>query len=203
MLSDEAKLDLGVALNEASLVDLEVHRDRATVVCMLEVLTLPVQGPEPEDRTVALLLRPVGRLAASLRLGRWDDDAAPVASFGIDDLGSVVRSFGGQPIYGWEFIDPSDTSWPSWRDRLSLDERLAANAGDGHVIELFQESLGGPPRHLDLRIWFDTLHVVRRDGTELQLDEFIAGGLRWWEAMRAGDPRTQGHGIVPGGPSSQ
>jgi hypothetical protein len=68
-------------------------------------------GPPPDDHRVQLILGPVGRVAASLRNGRADNDGAPVEEFA--------------------------------------------------------------------------------------LEEFAAGGVRWWDGLYANDPRTAGHGIAP------
>lgn len=35
------------------------------------------------------------------------------------------------------------------------------------------------------------------DGREIPLTDFIAGGVRWWEAHDAGDPQTIRPGIAP------
>jgi hypothetical protein len=64
---------------------------------------------------------------------------------------------------------------------------------------VFQSSGTGPARHLDLCVWFDELEVRRPDGTVVPPEEFAAGGRRWWDGMYAGDRRTAGHGIFPGG----
>jgi hypothetical protein len=79
---------------------------------------------------------------------------------------------------------------------LSLDEVLADQA-QGHVLEVFQSG-GDPDRHLDIRIWFETLSISTR-GQRLDPADFAAGGVRWWDAMYAGDPATQGHGMFPAG----
>jgi hypothetical protein len=115
----------------------------------------------------------------------------------LADLDATVRSFGACPLYGWEFVDPPRESWAGWRDRLSLDADLSAGPA-GHVLELFQESGSGSPRHLDLRVWFSTLRIARRTGDEVLLQEFIDAGVRWWDGLYAGDPRTGNKGIVPG-----
>lgn len=51
---------------------------------------------------------------------------------------------------------------------------------------------------MDLRVWFSNLHIVRRTGEEIALPDFIEGGVRWWDGLHTGDPRTGGKGIVPG-----
>src|SRR5262249_42546147 len=135
-----------------------------------------------------------------LRKGRWDDASAPVVPFPLGDLLGVVESFGGQPIYGWEFFDLHKNGLGQWTDRLSLDWR-SGNNGLSRSISLFQASATAPERHLDFCVWFDDLEVRTRGGEPIPLEEFAAGGRRWWDALYAGDQRTAGHGIVPAGPA--
>jgi len=104
----------------------------------------------------------------------------------------IVQSFGGGPIYGWEFIDLPD-KFDQWSDRLSMDMRSGAD-GLLHTLDLFQEGNG---RHLDIRIWFDELDIRDPRGDTVPFDEFIEGGQRWRDGPFAGDPRTQGAGITP------
>jgi hypothetical protein len=137
--------------------------------------------------------KPLGRVAASLRDGRWDDEQAPVVPLEIEELEAAVAAFGQLPIYGWEFLDvPEEKNFESWCDRLSLDWR-SGPGGLAHTLDLFQEG----DRHLDLRLWFDELRIFGPDRAEIALDDFVAGGVRWWDALHAGDPRTAGHGIIP------
>jgi hypothetical protein len=193
-LTDDLKAGLGVAFNEATLLGVEVQPLRRLAGVTLGLLTLPPgEGPAPEDPRVQLRLSPVGRVAVSLRLGRWDDPAAQVVPVTLADLLPTVRSFGGLPIYGWEFLDVYPGGSPPWADRLSLDWRQGDD-GLSHTLSLFQE---GPDRHLDLCIWFDALRIYDPVGRELGLDEVVAGGRRWWDAFHAGDPRTAGHGMYP------
>src|SRR5260221_8868724 len=98
-LSEHERKRLGVALTEADLLGFELDPERRIAAATLRVPTLPDSGPPPQDRRVQLLLRPVGRVAASLRNGRWDDPAAEVVPFAIDDLLTTVQSFGGLPVY--------------------------------------------------------------------------------------------------------
>jgi hypothetical protein len=110
--------------------------------------------------------------------------------------GSVMTARG-SCRYGWEFIDPRETSWSHWRDRLSVDARLDEEDSP-HVIDLFQEGGTAHPRHLDLRIWFAQIRITIHHDREIPLPEFIASGVRWWDGLHSGDPRTSGKGIVPG-----
>lgn len=196
MLTEDVRSGLNVALNESRLLSVQVDRAVRSAMVWFEVLTLPEDGPRPADTVVALAVRGVTRVAASLREGRWDNGEAAVTPMTLDRLDAVVREFGGSAIYGWDFIDPPDESWAHWRERLSLDEVLSMEAAD-HVLDLFQEG-ATVSRHLDLRLWFTEMSVVDRHGQEIELEQFVAGGVRWWDALYAGDSRTDGHGIVPG-----
>ncbi len=169
---------------------------RRFAAATFRVLTLPAEGPPPEDRRVQILFRPVGRVVASLRNGRWDDEGAEVVSFAPSELLSVVQSFGGQPIYGWEFFDISEKELARWSNRLSLDWSSGLD-GLSRNMALFQSCGAGPARHLDLCVWFDELEVRRPDGEVVPLAEFAGGGRRWWDGMYAVDGRTRGHGIFP------
>jgi hypothetical protein len=185
---------LGVALNEATLLGLEVDPQRLVAAATFSVLTLPPDGPEPADPRRQFIFRPVGRVAASLRHGRWDDPTAPVEPFAVEQLLAIVQSFRGLPIYGWEFVD-READFSSWADRLSLDFSGDPTAMD-HSITLFQEG-GTENKILDIRLWFGEFEIRDALGRHISLDDFIAGGKRWWDALYAGDPRTRDHGIVP------
>ncbi|MEU6787743.1 hypothetical protein ABZ912_51865 [Nonomuraea angiospora] len=195
-LTTEQVDGLNVALNEAAWlgIDVDVASMRATV--LFDVLALPAEGPASDETNIALLLDGVSRVAASLRNGWWDDADATVEVLSLPGLDTAVRDFGGNSIYGWEFIDPPEESWAGWRERLSLDANLSEDPAP-HVLDLFQEG-GGGPRHLDLRVWFRELRVRRGAGEEVPVQEFIDGGVRWWDGLYAGDPRTTGKGIIPG-----
>ena len=194
-LNAETNARLGTALNEASLLAVEFGPDRRTLVVTLSVLALPAEGVAPVSPTIRVCLSPVGRIAASLRNGPWNDSDAEVTPFEVEQLDEVVRSFGGQPIYGWEFFDAHESDFVTWSDRLSLDWRGAVgDVGLAHTLSLFQE---GNSRHLDLRIWFDRLEIRDAAVTVLDLDEFCAGGETFWRALFDGDTRATGHGIAP------
>jgi len=179
---------LNVALNEARLLALDFDLVRRTAVIELAVLTLPEHGPPPQGTQIDLRVFPVGRVAASLveRDGR-------IKRFGIEDLTDVVRSLGGQPIYGWEFFNPPAANLADWSNRPSLDFRAGAT-GLTHTLHLFQESGQGK---LDLCLWFDEIELRDAAAHELSIDAVTAGGKRWWDGVFAGDPRTSGSGIQP------
>jgi hypothetical protein len=183
-LSIDEVAGLGVALNEATLLGVEVDPSRRVAKLNLGVLSLPVEGSAQQDREVQILLSPVGRVCAVRSA------AGAVQSFAIDELLRVVQDFGGCPIYGWEFLDTRFTK----PDQVSLDVGFPEPEGRGHSIAVFQD--GGVKGRLDLWIWFDALKVLTSAGDPVPLADFIEGGRRWWDALHAGDPRAAGHGIT-------
>lgn len=191
MLSENQKERLGIALNEATVVGVEVDGDRHIASVTFAVLSIPQGGEVPEDPRVLLLLSGVRRIAASLRHAHWNDPAAEVEMFGVSQLLSVVRSFEGQPIYGWEFFDRHQAELEEWGHRLSLDWQPSLDEGSQSLL-LFQESAGGPARHLDLLIWFDGLSIQDPEGQTVSVDDFIAGGERWWRTFREGGELREG-----------
>jgi hypothetical protein len=187
---------LGVALNEAEWHDLTVTDDRVEV--LLAVLARDNAGDEVADPRRTLRLTGCSRLVVSYRGGRWDDDSAPVRPLDLDGLRDVLRRYGGTPIYGWRFVDAPE-SWARWEHRLSLDLELG---GRGlHHLSLFQDIRG--EAHLDCRVWFTELSVQDGAGAPLALDDFIDAGVRWWDAMYAGQSSDRAPGIVPLAPTSR
>lgn len=184
---------LGIALNEATLLGFDVYDQDRVALATFEVLTFSEQGNPPDDSRVQFLFTPIGRIAASLRKGRWDDYTSQVVPLTIDQLFSVVQDFEGQPIYGWEFFDINQKDFLRWTDRLSLDCSWEPE-GLSHTITLFQEGNG---KHLDICLWFDDFIIRDPKGNEISLANFIAGGKRWWDGLYNGDKRTEGHGIFP------
>ncbi len=201
-LSDELRAGLDVALNEADFCDVRINERTGEVRLLFVVLTLPEDGPEPEDRRVVLSCAGVSRIVASLRNGVAENDDAEVVPLRLEELPATVRSFGSQPIYGWEFLDLPSDGWNVWRERASLDFPVGQGRGS-HSLDLFQHTVEGPPRHLDLRIEFDELSVTDATGEEVTLAAFAAGGQRWWAALASGDPRVEGHGIRRVDPGEQ
>lgn len=195
-VSEVERDGLNVALNEASWSAISIDAPARRARLLLDVLSLPADGAAAAGSAVVVAVNGVSRIAASLRVGWWNDDAAEVIPLELGDLDAAVRSFGGCPVYGWEFIDPPAQSWSNWRDRLSLGARLGQE-DPPHVIDLFQEGGSAQPRHLDLRIWFAQLRITTPDDREIPLPDFIASGARWWDGLHSGDPRTSGKGIFP------
>jgi hypothetical protein len=186
---------LNTALSEATCLGLEVDQAGGLVSLELEVLTLPPDGPAPEDYRVRLTFTGVGRVAASMRIQRWDDVAAEVLPLQLEGLDEAIRSFGGGRLHGWEFIDVDDSGWALWGELLSFDTEIDDHIS-AHVLEFSQEE-GIDPRELDVRVWFDGMVINDSSGREIPQSDFIGGGARWWKAHDAGDPQTMRPGIVP------
>jgi hypothetical protein len=194
VLSQEDKEGLGVAFEEAALLGAEIDSSTRRAGITLSVLTLPEVGDEPEDRRLQILLLNVGRAAASLRLGRWDDSSAPLVAFPPEKLLEHVQEFGGCALYGWEFFDIHERELSNWYGKFSFDVSYSTTDGNRHSLCLFQD---GGDRFLDFCIWFDELLITNAAGQELPIEDVIAGGKRWWKALHEGDPRTASHGIFP------
>jgi hypothetical protein len=169
MIAAQDVAGLNTALNEATWIGLTVDAAARRADLLLDVLSLPPEGPAAAENLVVLSLGQVSRIAASLRDGWWNDAEAAVTPLELEELDAAVRSFGGCPVYGWEFVDPPEKSWSSWRHRLSIDARLGGDV-PAHVLEVFQASEAGEagePRHLDLRAWFGQIRITRPDGPDV------------------------------------
>jgi hypothetical protein len=176
---------LGIALNEARWLGAELDEDRRLATITLATLSLPLAGPPPVDPRVQVLLSPVGRVVVV-----YTSHTGEVLPLELRDLRAVVESFGGQPVYGWEFIDVPLT--------IPGEVSRHVELGDGgltHVLHLFQD--GGPKGSLDLWLWFDELVFRSPRGESISPGDIIAGGRRWWDALHSGDPRVSGAGILP------
>ncbi|MFA9475255.1 MAG: hypothetical protein ACERJ2_11920 [Filomicrobium sp.] len=104
-LSEEVKSDLGVALNEATMLGAEVDTERSMAFVTFDVLTLPLVGPPPDDRRIQFVFHPIGRVAASLRLGDWNDAGAKVVPFvELGDLLRVIEGFKERSMAGSSLI---------------------------------------------------------------------------------------------------
>lgn len=192
--SDDIIHGLGVAFNEADVLGVEFSEQKRGVACTFATISIDKNGNVPSDRRVQVILQPVGRIIASLRLGNWNDPTAEVVIFEPTELLEKVQSFGGLPIYGWEFINNADKDTADWKNRLSFDWTSDQSGGLTNTFDLFQE---GHERHLDLRIWFDELTIFNPEGERVELQDFIDAGQRGWDAIYSGDDKTKGFGIFP------
>ncbi len=193
-LSSDDRTALNLALEEAILIDVDVDREGRWAAVTLEVLTLPIEGPGPEDPRVVLLLEPVGRIAASLRIGPQDDDSAAIQPFLIDELTLIVGSFSNR-IYGGDYFGDGKETTPNFvrKNRLSLDLEFGID-GHTHSLYLVRDTLAD--RCLEVCLWFDRFTIQDFAGRFISLADFMAGGQRWWDAFSQNDPRTHGRGII-------
>ncbi len=193
-LTEEQIQGFGVAINEASFVSLRVNPSSAETLVTLQVMSWDETADVPAYPTVDVVLSPTGRISAALRYSRWDDRDAAAEPLNLDGLIEAIDGLGSTPLYGWDYIDRVVTDWDFWQDRLSFDETIF-DASTPHYIHLFKESYA-PEQILDLRVWFKDLHIQTSLGQVIELEEFIRLGVRWWDAMYAGDQRTSSTGIV-------
>jgi len=196
-LTEERCRGLDVALNEALVLGFEVDPERRYAAATFLVLTLPEEGPAPEDRRVQLLFRPVGRVSAGYWQRENPDAPWQLIPFGIDQLLDVVQALDHPAVEGWSTFDIDDSSLRAEDRGPSLDWESGPD-GREHSITIGPI---GRDQALDLTVWFDALEVRTPTGEVIPLDEFIAGGKRWWDGLHSGDERTRGYGILPGKPS--
>ncbi|WP_327148923.1 hypothetical protein [Nocardia sp. NBC_01329] len=199
---DAAGLDK--ALSEAGCLGLEVDSEAGRLDLELEVLSLPEQisGTAENEheagsscRRVRLTFQGVTRIAASLRIQRWDDLEPRILPLDLPGLPAAVASFGGSRLHGWEFVDLDDSGWALWSELLSFDTTIDTRIAR-HVLEFSQEE-GVDPRELDIRVWFDTVTAHTTGGEPIPLPDLVSGSERWWDAHDKGDPRTTHPGIAP------
>ena len=137
--TEKQKAGLNTALNEATLLGADIVTERRLVAATFSVLTLPPEGPSPDDRRVQFIFHPVSRVAASLRLGSWDDKGAEIVPFETGELIKIVEGFK-EPVYGWEFFD-RDKDFKRWKKRLSLDYHSGED-GNSQSITFSQDRVG-------------------------------------------------------------
>jgi hypothetical protein len=195
-ITEEHRRGLNIALNDAEILGFEVDPYRRFACATFNVLTMPENGPPPIDRRVQMLFNPVGRVAASFWCRESDEAPWEVTKFKIKELLKISQDVGRVRVCGWNFIDINDKTLRPSEKRLSLEWESGMD-GRAHSITV---SPLGRYRALDLSVWFDVLEIRLPSGVPERLEDFIAGGKRWWDALHAGDDRTKGFGIVPGSP---
>lgn len=193
-LDQATRAGLGLAMNEADFVDLSFDPALGLATATLRLPTLADAANE-RLRTVQFVLHPVARVVASLRqrVRPWDDAGSTVVPIAFADLPDVVRSFGGQPIYGCEFFDVHETEQEHWLGRESLDWKKGDGAAP-HSLTLFQESVD---RQLDVCLWFRDLELLDDRGFRIQPERLAAAGVAFWKAFHRRDARTEGLGLFP------
>lgn len=204
LLDELDKTGLDNALSEAGCLGLTVDSEAKQLELDLEVLSLPEQitgistgdtAPHTHTERVRLTFHGVTRIAASLRMQRWDDLKPRILPLELTGLDAAVASFGDSRLHGWEFVDTDDSSWTLWSELLSFDTIIDTRIAR-HVLEFSQEE-GVDPRELDIRVWFDSVSAQRPTGEPIPLPELVSGSQRWWAAHDKGDPRASHPGVAP------
>ena len=168
---------------------------------LLTVLSRDESGAETSDPRRTLRLTGVSRLAASYRAGSWDDAGgagAPARPRG--SATELLRRHGGGPVYGWEFVDTARSERGSALGAPAQPRPAPWPATGGHHLTLFQDLGGGTTSTCGCGS--ADLSVLDGSGRRLDLDAFIAGGVRWWDAMYAGERSDLAPSIVGAAPEA-
>ena len=193
-IDEELRHRIGLALNEASLLGVEFDKEKNLVACSFVLVAMDKGGNVPKDNRLLFIFKPVGRFVASLRNGHWDDKDATIDYFEPNDILTKIKSFNGQSIYGWDFVNCGDEDFNEWKDRLSFDYSTGETIGLANTIDLFQE---GFERHIDIRIWFDDFEILTPKYEPVDLEEFLENGKRGWDAVYANNNKMGNFGIIP------
>ena len=188
---EQAREGMDVALNEAEVLGLRLGESGAWCDLLVHVVALPEHGPLGSDRRRILRLLEPGHVTVLLRTDQAETsgygDAIPLASLEEVEafFASLTRS---DTMYGWSFLDhpapPSD--WPA---EPSLTVKLRGDDAP-HSLYWFNECGRDDAAYcIEGVVTFDDIEVLRADGTPEPLDEFVADGARYWQALNANDER--------------
>jgi hypothetical protein len=189
---------LDVALNESQVCGLSFDADAAEARLLVEVLALPEVGPIDRDPRRVLVLSAVASIDVMLR-SEGDNVLGPVLPLeSLDALEAFFASLGqADAMYGWKFIDRGDVG-EDWEGPASLALASSQPQAAGHTLHWFTEcGRPGPTKdwerfYLQGVIRFGNMRVERADARPVPLEEFVAGGRRWWEAFERRDSRLSG-----------
>lgn len=179
--------ELGVALNEARLVALDVDESAAQLDLRMDVLALAAGADGPPDRRRTVRLAGVDRVRAAVRVGGLLGAVAPLASSAA--LSRLVADLRGETILlGGDFIDDSEhrRRGPSvWSLDVALDGSRAAH----HDFSWSIDAIRGDGRRIvfDLAVDFAELVVLDADGAILGHGRMLAEARHFWGRLAAGD----------------
>ena len=188
--------DLNVALDEAVVQGVRIDRPAGQVRVLLQVLTLPAEGPADPDPRRAVILTGVSQSRVLLRRDRTGaipfGPPIPLADQqALDDFFASL-TFADATHGGRMLDDPSPTD--DWPATPSLVVPFPAQPADHYLhwfTECGREEPGGTiGYHLEGLIQFDTLAIERADSTPVGIRDFAAAGRRWWIARHNNDPRV-------------
>lgn len=192
---EEMRVAVEVALNEADVLGVRLGACGAWCDVLLHVVALPAGGPLGPDARRILRLAWPAQLRVVLRADRPGQGGygpvIPLAGLGAVEAFFASLSWSGS-MYGWKFLDdPSLThDWPA-RPSLAVDVRPG---GGSHSLYWFSEcgrEEGGTTVAycIEGTVTFEDLEVLRAGAAPQPLEEFIAEGHRYWEALHRGDAR--------------
>jgi hypothetical protein len=186
---------MDLALNETDVLGIRLDRAGAWCDLFLHVLALPETGPlDPDARRILRLIMP-GRMSILLRRDRLGQDGygpvIPVSSLDAVEDFFASLSWSGS-MYGWKFLDDPSLirDWPA-RPSLTVEIRPGAAP---HSLYWFnecgrEEGDTSAAYLIEGAVTFENLDVMRADATPQRLDEFIADGRRYWQALHGRDQR--------------
>ena len=181
-----------IALNEARLLNVEFDPIIRRAIISLNVLSLPVDKFPSENSLVQIDLHSVNHFIGIYKIGRWDDPKAEIKKFDNENLSEIVQSFGGLPIYGSDFLQLKQDE--KNKDFGDISFEYCFNEENNYKLWLFQAS---DDRYLEFHIWFNQMAIRNSEVGILLIEQFIAGGKRFWEGINKNDFRVQGYGIYP------
>jgi hypothetical protein len=187
---------LDLALNESQVCGLCFDADAAEARLLLEVLALPEVGPIDRDPRRLLVLSGVSSIEVVLRADRAGALGPVLPLDSLDALDRFFASLGqADAMYGWEFID-RENAGEDWNVSASLTAASSEPQAAGHTLHWFTEcgrpGPAGDWERFVLRgvIRFGSLRIEWAEGRPVPLEEFVAGGRRWWVAFQRRDARV-------------
>jgi hypothetical protein len=194
-ITHEVKKAFDIALNEATIHGVEFIKEQRTVGCTFGLVSMNEDGKISEDNRLLFILKPIGRIAASLTHKITEKSSETVEKFESDKLFEKVKEFGNQPIYGWDFINSGDEAFEKWSNKLSFDFNYMDKNGLTNTLDLFQEGYG--ESSIDIRVWFDNIEIFTPSYKSVSIDTFLNNGKRGWDAIYSDDETmTAKYGIV-------
>ncbi len=184
VIDEELRHRIGLALNEATLHDIQLDKKNSIVTCVFSLITLDKYGKLPDENRFQFVFKPVGRFIASYKKKNDVDKQVELVAFEPEGISDVIQSFEEQQLYGWDFVNVEEEFFDKWKDELSFDHSVSAEVGMANTIYLFKE---GWKRDIVIRIWFDDFEIFNSKNEQVQLEEFLENGKRGWNAIYAGN----------------
>lgn len=179
--------DLGVALNEARVVALDVDVAAATVDLRVDVLALGEGGDGPPDRRRTFRFTGVDRLRAAVRVGGLLAPVVPLAS--PSALSAFVAGLPGETfLLGGDFFDDPEL-WRRWPASSSLEVFPTAERPATHTFSWSIDAVRGDGRRtvFDLALDHAALEVLDAGGAPIESARVLDETRRFWRQLSAGD----------------